>query len=363
MADPEHLAILEQGRETWNAWRLANPDIEPDLTMADLPRMDLRQFDLHDAILDGIDCSGSRLDGASLSGARVSGSWFVEATLVDGDLRGADFYSATFRDADLTRANLSDAELVDTNFVLARLQEAKFVEARLWGAILRNPEMEGVDLSGAELMNTVFIDWDMSVVKGLNTCEHRGPSVLDHRTLASSGHMPDVFLRGCGLPERLIEYLPSILDQPILLYSCFISFTESDDAFAKRIYNDLQGNGVRCWRWKEDARGGRSLIGEVDGAVRLHDKLIVICSESSLRSGPVIREIERALQREDRLVAKGETPEVLFPIRLDDSIFDWEHPRQADVVEKVVSDFRNWRDHDSYQASFAKLLRDLRLDT
>ena len=94
------------------------------------------------------------------------------------------------------------------------------------------------------------------------------------------------------------------------------------------------------------------MIGEIDRAVRLYDKLIVVCSEDSLKSNPVIREIERALQREDRLVAQGETPEVLFPIRLDDSIFDWEHPRQADVVEKVVSDFRDWRNHNSYQVSF-----------
>ena len=97
-------------------------------------------------------------------------------------------------------------------------------------------------------------------------------------------------------------------------------------------------------------------------AVQVFDRLIVVCSEASLKSGPVIREIERALQREDRLVAEGKTPEVLFPIRLDDFIISWEHPRQADVVGKNVGDFREWKHQDAYQSGFDKLLRDLRVD-
>ena len=66
--------------------------------------------------------------------------------------------------------------------------------------------------------------------------------------------------------------------------------------------------------------------------IRHYDKLVVICSKHSLESPPVIREIERALQKEDR-----EHRNVLFPIRIDDYLFDeWDHPRKADVVSKVV---------------------------
>jgi hypothetical protein len=51
---------------------------------------------------------------------------------------------------------------------------------------------------------------------------------------------------------------------------------------------------------------------------------------------------------------------VLFPIRIDDYIFDkWEHERRADVVKKVVGDFRDWKSHDAYQKSLLKLLKDL----
>ncbi len=85
--------------------------------------------------------------------------------------------------------------------------------------------------------------------------------------------------------------------------------------------------------------------------------------ENSLQSPAVLREIERGLQREDR-----EKKNVLFPIRVDNYIFakrkgkerdKWEHERKADVVKKVVGDFRHWKDHDAYQKSLAKLLKDL----
>jgi hypothetical protein len=50
----------------------------------------------------------------------------------------------------------------------------------------------------------------------------------------------------------------------------------------------------------------------------------------------VLREIERALQREDR-----DGKNVLLPMRIDDYLFDkWNPPREADVVAKVVGDFR-----------------------
>jgi hypothetical protein len=69
----------------------------------------------------------------------------------------------------------------------------------------------------------------------------------------------------------------------------------------------------------------------------------------------VIREIERALQREQR-----DGKEVLFPIRVDDSLFTWDHFLQADVVRKMVGDFRKWKSPKSYRVAFDRLVRDLR---
>ncbi len=41
MANEEHLAILRQGVDAWNAWRQAHGDITPDLAGANLGRIDL----------------------------------------------------------------------------------------------------------------------------------------------------------------------------------------------------------------------------------------------------------------------------------------------------------------------------------
>src|SRR5262249_4310025 len=121
-------------------------------------------------------------------------------------LQWASFYraeSADLQGADLSQANLQGADLR--------------------GADLQGPDRREANLSGVFLNETVFSNTDLTTVQGLETCRHRGPSPLDHRTLARFGPLPLAFLRGCGLPERLIEYLPSLLNEPFQFYSCFIS--------------------------------------------------------------------------------------------------------------------------------------------
>ena len=86
----------------------------------------------------------------------------------------------------------------------------------------------------------------MNVLR-LDACTHRGRSTIDRRTLARSGHLPLPFLRGCGLPDKLIDYLPSLLNDPIQFYSYFVSYNHADKAFARRLHDTLQGHGIRCW--------------------------------------------------------------------------------------------------------------------
>ena len=56
MAKPEHLAKLEEGVEAWNAWRLENLDIVPDLNGANLREAGFRWADRR-----GADFSGANL--------------------------------------------------------------------------------------------------------------------------------------------------------------------------------------------------------------------------------------------------------------------------------------------------------------
>ena len=125
-----------------------------------------------------------------------------------------------------------------------------------------------------------------------------------------------------------------------------------DNDFAQRLYADLQAKNVRCWKFDENAKWGEPVWGEIDTAIRHYDKLVVICSEHSLQSPPVIREIERALQKKDR-----EHRNVLFPIRIDDYLFEeWDHPRKADVVSKVIGDFRGSDNLATYTKAFPRFL-------
>lgn len=195
---------------------------------------------------------------------------------------------------------------------------------------------------------------------GLETCTHLGPSIIYYFTLNHSENLPREFLQGIGISDIFIDYLPSLIGDTIEYYTCFISYTEVENEFSLKLYNDLQAEGIRCWKWKEDAKMGSTLMREIDEAIRTYEKLVVICSENSLQSQPVIREIERALQKEDDLRKHNKNAEVLFPIRLDDSIFSWDHYRQPDIVVKKISDFRYWKNHKKYRKEFKELVKALK---
>jgi hypothetical protein len=69
MADEEHLALIREGVDAWNAWRLENPHIrEADLREADLSGANLRGADLLKANLLKANLLGANLDEAVLSG-------------------------------------------------------------------------------------------------------------------------------------------------------------------------------------------------------------------------------------------------------------------------------------------------------
>ena len=57
--------------------------------------------------------------------------------------------------------------------------------------------------------STIFADVNLSDVKGLETVVHHGPSSVGIETIyRSQGKIPEAFLRGAGVPEDFIEYMP-----------------------------------------------------------------------------------------------------------------------------------------------------------
>jgi hypothetical protein len=221
-------------------------------------------------------------------------------------------------------------------------------------------------LRGTFLFNTVFSNVDMKAAEGLESCKHHGPSSLDVTTIAQSGGLPTCFMRGCGLPDRLIEYLPSLLNQPIQFSSCFISYSTTDQKFADRLHSDLQNKGIRCWFAPHDIQAGKKIHEQIDQAIRLYDRLLLILSEASMNSEWVKTEIAHARQKE-----LNEHRQVLFPISLVPFgiIRDWEcfdadtgKDSAREIREFFIPDFSNWKDHDSYQQAFQRLVRDLKAE-
>ena len=95
MANDEHVAMLKQGVDAWNAWRVENPDMRPDLSKADLSganlvKASLFQARLYDAKLGGADLSNTSVIGANFGGADLSGARLQHASLADTDFMGAD---------------------------------------------------------------------------------------------------------------------------------------------------------------------------------------------------------------------------------------------------------------------------------
>jgi hypothetical protein len=353
MANEEHLAILKQGVEVWNKWREEHRGV-PDLAGANLEGAKLSQANLSGANLSGAnlikaiffkaDLSNTDLGGANLSITDLGG-----ANLSITDLSGANLSRTDLRRAILYMANLSQANLSGANLSGAYLSRANLSRADLYEANLYGVNLSRADLSGAIIGYTSFGGVDLTDVRNLETVKHSGPSTIGIDTIYNSkGKILESFLRGCGVPDIFIEYLPSLSQQPIQFYSCFISYSSQDTAFAERLHADLQTKGVRCWFAPEDMKIGDKIRPTIDQSIRIHDKLLLVLSKHSMASQWVEHEVEHALDLE---IERGEV--VLFPVRLDQTVVDSKVGWAAKIRrERHIGDFSQWKDRDSYQKAF-----------
>jgi hypothetical protein len=202
---------------------------------------------------------------------------------------------------------------------------------------------------------------DLSKAKNLDKVIHSGPSIIDIRTLyRSRGAIPEAFLKGAGVDDSFISYIPSHFSgRQIQYYSCFISYSAKDDDFAKRLHADLQANNVRCWFAPHDMKIGDKIRPAIDEAIRLRDKVLLVLSKNSIESQWVEKEVETAFEEEGR---RKKT--VLFPVRIDDDVMQSSQAWAADIRrQRHIGDFRQWQqNHEEYKSAFDRLLRDLRTE-
>ena len=121
---------------------------------------------------------------------------------------------------------MEGATLNRANLVGADLKHASLREAKLYRADLTKSDLTATDLTGAEFSGIIVGNVALSAAIALDSIRHRGPSVIDVQTvLRSSGLLPEVLLRGAGVPESFITYAKSLTTSAIHFYSCFISYS------------------------------------------------------------------------------------------------------------------------------------------
>ena len=354
---PDELSVLRMGDGR------PQPRVIPSTTMGDAKKKPpqsaeelLERYAAGERDFRGANLNRANLCEVKLVGATLIGASFTEADLIEADLRGADLRETMF-----VRTNLSEALLIG-----GRLSGAYFLGANLW-------RLQTDSLAGSELAMTALTEVDLSSCD-LSGVKHGGPCYIDfatiNRTAAGLSANPsnqaaiESFFRSCGLEEHAVDYFRSRVGKRIKYHSVFISYSSKDKDFARRLYDALQARGIRCWLDEHQILPGDRIRDAIDRGIKLWDKVVLCCSESSLESWWVEEEIERALKKEAR-IRKNEERRVgaIVPLTIDDYVHDgWDHAMRATIRSRSVADFRDWKNHDSFEAALEVLVKALRAD-
>lgn len=401
--DSNKARILRQGGPLrvaeWNDLRrglkdheLGSPEFSPDLEEANycgtvLDNVDLRMVDLRGADFTNASLREADLRGANLSGANLSRSHLSRANLRRANLNNADLMGADLRHAALDMAHLGKADLTGASLNYARLRSAVLTIANLQGVDLSRADLARANLDGANLVKAKFFEtvlrganlagailgytlWcstNLGTVEGLSGMRHEGPSSIGLDTvLKSGGKLPDRFLRGCGVDphlqkiilgdnEALVEAAYATA-RPMQLQSCFISYSTKDKPFVDRLQAALNRRGVEYWYAPEHGRWGEKLTAQIDRAIAVRDRVLLVCSRASLNDSDWVQwEIERAFAEADR---RGR--ELVFPITIDDAIFGWSHPRATRIRDLLVGSFVKATKGDAFQNRVDRLVDGLK---
>lgn len=124
-----------------------------------------------------------------------------------------------------------------------------------------------------------------------------------------------------------------IVAESELYRSAFISYGGPDLKVANAINRLLKECGVKTFLFENDSLPGEKLHRIMWKGVENYERVVLICSRSSLDRPGVQNEIERVLEREAR---EGGTS-ILIPISIDTYVFDQWNPERADIAQQVRS--------------------------
>lgn len=150
MANPEHVAILQQGVEAWNSWRR----LPKAPTLIDVSGFNFTG--VHD--LTDYDLSGVHVEGAVFSNANMTRINFHKAHLMKANFEGAVCEGCIFSGADLRSASLQRGQFPGTNFRGANLAESHLANANFTKADFRGSDLSFADINTANLSHITVGD-------------------------------------------------------------------------------------------------------------------------------------------------------------------------------------------------------------
>jgi class 3 adenylate cyclase len=209
------------------------------------------------------------------------------------------------------------------------------------------------DLANLETPKLRFVAHGKIRLKGIS-------EEVDIFEVGFEGEAPFTILENAK-PKRAISG-----ERTAAYYSCFISYSSKDEGFARQLYRHMSNAKLRLWFASEDMQGGKKLHEQIETAILVYDKLLIVLSEASMQSEWVMTELRKA-----RTAERQSGKRKLFPVRLVDfdTLRNWEcfdansgKDLAIELREYFIPDFSNWKDHDQFEEAFARLLKDLRAE-
>ena len=104
----------------------------------------------------------------------------------------------------------------------------------------------------------------------------------------------------------------------------FISHSSRNSGDAVQIANSLEASGIRCWIAPRDIPAGSDYSAAIMEGFASSRALVFVCSRDSVESGPVTREVERAVSRGLTVIPVGlETAQLSPSLEFLISTFHW----------------------------------------
>jgi uncharacterized protein YjbI with pentapeptide repeats len=152
MANEEHVALLKQGVDAWNAWRDEKPDIRPDLERADLTGVNLMRANLSRAALVQAD-----LSEADLREADLRGSYLSEANLIRANLSGANLGRADLCHVQLAKADLTDADVTGCRIFGISAWRLKLERAKQQNLVITSEDEPEITVDNIEVAQFIYL--------------------------------------------------------------------------------------------------------------------------------------------------------------------------------------------------------------